>query len=947
MLTTKANTRRKVSYRRLKSKHTSYVGLIFLCALIYALSSMTISAEILDVQVSWDPEQEPLNIGDLIHFRVTTDSPGSVVVDISTVHQSIQLYDDGSNGDAIPSDNVYELDYTIFEGDTIEEGPILVYFVKEDGAEENTGQDDEITPRITIDGTRPEVTNDGVSPDPFDPNFQVAYIRYILTESATVAINIYGSDGKLVRKLGTPSGKPGENHTTWNGINDNGDMMPDGLYTYEISAQDKAGNNAIPTRGGCILSTAYVEIDNSLIAPNPFSPDGDNVDDVTWISFDIKLIATEQQLAVLGFGGENHVTATKDDDQDISPFALLGITVFDSSGVSQAVFKHDLTAESDTDFAPNGWPNGKMPQDMPLGSGNFLGMANGYPDFSDEKKDNDWDSLMPFHGPYGDGSLYTTSFSVGWDAEDTPDGTYLISIECELVGRTFEFVDYMKTESGIVLGEKWHAKPVHHNGVTAFARRKSVIIDRKEIIPVDDDPPIVTSTNPSSGSVVDPTREKVTEIVASLDDGADGSGVDPIKTSIHLLDPLGNKLGGQIVPYGLNVVKLVLESELTISGQYTIQVISVDKRGNKASQSSDHLFTIADKSAPVVVPNTIQPIPNDIDSEGNPIAPYTQPINEISVVLSDGVTGSGVDLENSTIYLRDSQNETVAGEVNADADNEKLMYILENPLTTSGAYTIVVIATDNEGAKGVYTYQIYLDMAENIVVRFDGNTHLTIYAGTEVLGNPEGSIEQLKQIAVRKTVEFPFMVSELSRIEDNAIEFQPFDIALTQEAELTMYYEDEQLPLGIEEQQLSIYAFKSQAKDWVQVPNVALSEKDNKLTASINHIDQYYTIAYASPVAPSMEEKVILNPPKYFNPDRELMTFTFARNMDNHKIEIYNTAGDRIIVLKEQERADKTLGWDGRNEEGKMIRNGIFICIIAYSIEGRMKTFNRLIAVVK
>jgi hypothetical protein len=285
-----------------KNQKSKIRNILVLSLFLFTLYSLPISAEILDVQVTWDVEDEPLNIGDVIHFRVVTDGPGSVIVDISTVHQSIQLYDDGTNGDTIANDHAYELDYSIFEDDTVEEGPILVHFVADDGTAEKTGPDDDITPYITIDGTRPVVTNDGVSPDPFNPEVQVAYIRYILTENASVSIQVYNNQDQLIRTLGTPAGRPGENHTTWDGTDDEGNLMADGIYTYVISATDNAGNEAISTRGGCILSTVHIEIDNSLIAPNPFTPDNDGVNDITWITFDIKLVATEEQLRVLGFG---------------------------------------------------------------------------------------------------------------------------------------------------------------------------------------------------------------------------------------------------------------------------------------------------------------------------------------------------------------------------------------------------------------------------------------------------------------------------------------------------------------------------------------------------------------------------------------------------------------------------------------------------------------------
>jgi flagellar hook assembly protein FlgD len=944
----------------LKSGIKNRKSKIFLCSVLCALCSLPLSeviaSEILDVEVLWDVGDEPLNIGDLMHFKVTTDGPGSVIVDISTVHQSIQLYDDGSNGDTIAGDHVYELDYSIFEGDTVEEGPVIARFAAHDGTEKQTKPEDDITPRITIDGTRPVITNDGVSPDPFNPNVQVAYIRYILTENASASISIYGGQ-ELLRTLGTPSGKPGENHTTWDGADDEGNMLADGVYTYEIVAKDRAGNDAIPTRGGCILSTVYIEIDNSLIAPNPFSPDGDNVDDVAWITFDIKLIASEEQLAVLGFGPESLMTASTEDDGVISPFGIIGITIFDSSGGSKGIFPHDLSSDADSDFAPNGWPNGKMPVDVPLGSGNFIGMPNGLSDFADEDKGNDWDTLVPLHGPFesDEGSYYLSTFSIGWEAKDTPDGTYLISIECELAGRTWEFVEYMKSETGMIFGEKWHAAPARHHGIAAFPKRKSVIIDRKEIVSVDDDPPIVASTTPSSGSAIDPTRESVKEIIAVLDDGAGGSGVDPIESSISLLDPLGNKLGGQHVPFGINSIKLVLESELTVSGEYTIVVTPVDKRGNKAAGLTVKKFTVEDTSAPTVVLNTVQPRPTDFDSEGNPIDPYTQPVDEVSVVLTDGLTGSGVDLENSSIYLRDSEDETIEGTMSIDQDNLKLIYTLEKPLAASDTYIIVVIAADYAGAKGIYTYQLVLDMAENIAIRYGGKTYLMIYTATVGKpSSPRGEEEvDLSTITVEETADFPAVVSELApctgehEVRPYAVRFEPYDIELSQEADLTLFYNEELLPLGIGESELSIYAFKSQAKDWVQLPNVGLSEEDNELKASVNYIDQYYIVAYASPIAPSLVTEVLLDPPKYFDPDRELLTFTFANNMTDYQVEIYNVAGDRIVTLKEQGRSDKSLGWDGRNENNETVRNGIFICNISYSVDGRSRSLNRLIAVIK
>ena len=923
---------------------------MLLCSTLFILYSLPLWADILDVQALWDVDDEPLNIGDTIHFKVVADSAGSVIVDISTVHQSIQLYDNGTNGDPVAGDFIFELDYDIFEGDTVEEGPILARHITNDGVESWTNPDDDITPHITIDGTRPVITNDGVSPSPFNPEDQFAYIRYILTESARVSISVYNDQGVLVRELGTPSGRPGENHTTWDGADNEGNILPDGIYTYEISASDSAGNYAIPTRSGCILSTVHLEIDNSLVAPNPFSPNGDEVDDVAWISFTIKLTATEKQLAILGFGPENLVTTTTEDDDTISPFALMGISIFNSSGESQAIFSHDLTPEVDTDFAPNGWPNGEMPVDIPPGSGNILGPVDNLKDYPDGQIGNDWDTLVPLNGPFmsdDGGQYYMTNFAVGWQPSETPDGTYLINIECELVGRMWRSAGFLLTASGIIVGEKWHAEPTRHHGIAAFPRTKSVILDSGELVAVDDDPPIITSTTPSHGTIIDPAREHVEEILVVMDDGADGSGVDPIESSLSLLDPLGNKLGGQTAPYGINTIKLTLDNELTVSGSYIIETVPVDKRGNKAETPLTYTFTVEDTSAPTVVPNTVRPKPTDFDDADNPVEPYTQPIDMISVTLTDGLTGSGVDLNNSVLYIRDSADETMPGELIADADNKKLNYILEEPLAVSDTYTIVVIAVDFAGAKAIYTYQFVLDMAENIAIGYGGKTYLVIYASTVILDEAESSNGLLGRITVQEADTFPDMLAEISPLTEAAIKFEPGNIELSQEADLTLYYEDSQLPLGIAESELVIYAYKLQARGWVQLQDTALLEEENKLTAKISHIDEYYIVAYTSPMTPSLTEEVILDPPKYFNPDRESLTFTFARNMSDYEVQIYSVGGDRIVDLKEHGRSDGSLGWDGKNENDELVRNGIFICRIIYSIGNRSKSLNRLIAVVR
>jgi flagellar motor protein MotB len=77
----------------------------------------------------------------------------------------------------------------------------------------------------------------------------------------------------------------------WDGRDESGNLLPDGDYRYVLTSTDQAGNTA---RGDVLitLSTVPVEIPAPEmrigLRPNPFSPDGDGVDDTTTISISLQ-----------------------------------------------------------------------------------------------------------------------------------------------------------------------------------------------------------------------------------------------------------------------------------------------------------------------------------------------------------------------------------------------------------------------------------------------------------------------------------------------------------------------------------------------------------------------------------------------------------------------------------------------------------------------------------
>jgi len=135
---------------------------------------------------------------------------------------------------------------------------------------------------VVLDVTPPEITDVYDSPDPFTPNDDgirdKAKIFYALSEESIVKLKIYKEES-LVRILVDSSKiESGPHSEVWDGKDDEGSMVEEGIYTYKIDATDLAGNNAPQEEGQ--LEVSYQTMPPPapvLIAP----PDTDYIDSTT------------------------------------------------------------------------------------------------------------------------------------------------------------------------------------------------------------------------------------------------------------------------------------------------------------------------------------------------------------------------------------------------------------------------------------------------------------------------------------------------------------------------------------------------------------------------------------------------------------------------------------------------------------------------------------------
>jgi len=79
-----------------------------------------------------------------------------------------------------------------------------------------------------------------------------ADLRYTLSGSATdIEVSVLDSEGNVVRTLTGNSHEAGDAATYWDGRDDNGNRVPAGNYTFEVSAKNDSGDT--------INATTYVE----------------------------------------------------------------------------------------------------------------------------------------------------------------------------------------------------------------------------------------------------------------------------------------------------------------------------------------------------------------------------------------------------------------------------------------------------------------------------------------------------------------------------------------------------------------------------------------------------------------------------------------------------------------------------------------------------------------
>ena len=141
---------------------------------------------------------------------------------------------------------------------------------------------------VVVDNTPPVITvtpPSGQNALIFSPDGDGNKDTFPIKQSGSVedkwTVSITGSDNQVVRTADTVNAAPSD--FVWDGKNNAGEFIPDGIYTYRIAATDRAGNSASQSVPNIIVDTIKPSVGIS-ISTNAFSPNGDGVKDTVILS---------------------------------------------------------------------------------------------------------------------------------------------------------------------------------------------------------------------------------------------------------------------------------------------------------------------------------------------------------------------------------------------------------------------------------------------------------------------------------------------------------------------------------------------------------------------------------------------------------------------------------------------------------------------------------------
>lgn len=436
-------------------------------------------------------------------------------------------------------------------------------------------------------------------------------------------------------------------------------------------------------------------------------------------------------------------------------------------------------------------------------------------------------------------------------------------------------------------------------------------------------------------------------------DNSPGGGVESVTLYYRLNQGQPSGFGGWIEYttknniYGENIFEPVVDFLPPYQGTYEFYTIAKDKAGNtEGVKYNAESRTVYDSVKPSSV---ISSIPSS----------YTIGLSEFKIYFDafDQVPSSGINDVN--LYYRvDANNKFEAWN---DAQLQPVMnqardhgYFIFIP-GQAGEYEFYTQAIDNagnveEGEEAEAAIIIGLKEVEKEICYFGGKVE-SGPNGPLILEFPEGALSDCVIIKVKPVA--GEAVTDINSIGP-VFDLQPSGKMFNRPVTLTFNYKESQLGTDVDEGDLAI--FYDDGFDWIPLPST-VDPANNTVSTSLLHFSRYAlaVLDYHNRPSSLLSDLILThNPVKAKRPGLVATEFEFMTTAKTGQatLTIFNALGEEIKKihksLSRTNAADPTvIPWDGTDEDGYLVNNGIYIFLLKVDSGKDSKTERGVVGVVK
>ncbi len=542
-------------------------------------------------------------------------------------------------------------------------------------------------------------------------------------------------------------------------------------------------------------------------------------------------------------------------------------------------------------------------------------------------------------------------------------------------------------------------------GLSADPRTAMFMVEGDPGVPIPDNtgPRVVPySEYPSDGQVLEPGIITPTNYckVMLTDEGV-GAGTTNLSTFI-LKDPYGNLVPGQMAwnagqPGTKNwEIYYIPNNPLTLGGTYNMTIVPRDAAGNQGS-SYAYSFNVADTSIPVITNVNVQ------SSTGNTqqLSPSTSTqvtflVSRVETTLIPGGSAQ-VDWTKSSIEVRTAADAAVAGSLSHTAGTN-IMTFYPQAVLSDGSYRAIITAVSLNGYTGAATYNFSVSTAGVTYVNLSGTgendttyMRLSIFSATSSGITDSGSFEvDASDLAVTAVPPASVPANGSYVTIGSSVSFtaagHTLPVSFNQtlcSSVMRMHYDDADVAvlfaLGLTESNLTLWRYSGGT--WTQItgfsaPVDSPTTTDRYVESTVLSIPagNIYALMYAPPASSTIISQPFKNT-KVFNPGTGPARIFFTRDMaligplggaGNVRVNIFSINGTPVRSLEYQDPAENGLFlnsepdivnpailnyyfiWDGKNDHGSLVRNGMYVMKIEVATAAGAKTTkSRTIAVIK